>query len=396
MELKMTYQQAREQLIDEGFVNVDIFLDPLIDAIEASINAARKMNIVYYGPAGYGKSTIPSRYIEILTGERPGVLPIYRSLDFEDSFGGINLPLYQKEGIRRLNADNSWIKKNVVIFEEAYDGSEAFLAAYKEVISSGMIDGVPLDTKLIIICTNRPPSIFQGKPEMEALNERFPIKVKIDWSNLNTWEYEIAAEAICKKMGLTHDDLLSAIGQLAAGNQWSPRRIEQTALYLINRASARNREPEQNDILVAASYLNFDATDISQMIVETRQRKNADSAKNAIRELARMHASDYRAIAAFERTGVVDDDIQVIIDKIYKLRKLAVSVDETRGLVRELQIDQVKYGEFGGKIAVEISGELTALMESMARRLSEMQGIQRDILAEIMESGQEQFVSPID
>lgn len=165
-------------------------------------------NVILYGPPGYGKSEMSEAFLNALgyTEDEIGIFSVNMDTAPEELFGNINMEKLYGENKFHMNIHQSVFSKEVVIFEELFDGTPAALAALKYVITKGTYfyndQKYKIKTKFIIACTNKTTSEFNADNQetYRALIERFPIIKMVKWHSHTHQDY---IQLLKKRFGST-------------------------------------------------------------------------------------------------------------------------------------------------------------------------------------------------
>lgn len=152
-------------------------------------------NVLLWGPGGHGKSEM--------------VMAALRSLGYRDddiflqSFGeGMSEDrLWGGPNIAKLDVcleydtDRSFLPYEVVVLEEILDASSQALLPLKDVLTRKTFSNgsniVPMNSKVIIACTNKDPRQFaKDSDAVKALLERFPLQLEVRWPSYEQRDYE--------------------------------------------------------------------------------------------------------------------------------------------------------------------------------------------------------------
>lgn len=203
-------------------------------------------NVILYGPPGYGKSEMSEAFLQALgyTEDQIGIFSVNMDTAPEELFGNVNMEKLYSDNKFEMNLHNSVFSKEVVIFEELFDGTPAALASLKHVLTKKVYyyndQRYEIKTKFIIACTNKSTSEFNedNQDTYRALIERFPIIKQVKWSTHLEDDYK---KLLRKKFPkLTGSELkgLGRIFQLSRfeGGHISPRiAITATKSYMVGQ-----------------------------------------------------------------------------------------------------------------------------------------------------------------
>lgn len=105
----------------------------------------------------------------------------------ESLFGGINIKKFKDSGELEYLFKNSFLEHEIVIFEEIFDAPPQVLLALKDVLTSGHArkgnQTHRSKTKVVIGLTNKSKEDFAEDDSLEALVQRFPLTLKVEWDS---------------------------------------------------------------------------------------------------------------------------------------------------------------------------------------------------------------------
>jgi hypothetical protein len=105
----------------------------------------------------------------------------------EALFGGLEMKKFLEKGEYEYLVQNSFMNHEVVIFEEIFDAPAPILLSLKDIITSGYFrkghQTFKIKTKMIIGLTNKSKEAFSEDDSLEALVQRFPATVKVEWDS---------------------------------------------------------------------------------------------------------------------------------------------------------------------------------------------------------------------
>ena len=167
-----------------------------------------RQNVILWGPAGHGKSEMVEDVLKGLrlweTDIHTG-LPLDTSNTFVQSFGegmnedqlwgGIDLRAMDDDKEIRYHPENSFLSREIAVFEEMFDAPAICLLPLKHTLTQKVLakggNYYAMQTKCIIVCTNKNPEDLQGMgPSHQALVERFPIQLKVEWDGYKPEDYQ--------------------------------------------------------------------------------------------------------------------------------------------------------------------------------------------------------------
>lgn len=187
------------------------------EKVKVVLSAAYKsgQNVVLYGKGGYGKSEMAVAFLRSVVNARENQICI-KSLSvgttLDDLLGGINIKELKETGCLQYNVSQSIFSAPFLILEEAFDAPVRVLEGLKDILTSGKIrNGLQtykVQTKFIIVCTNRSKSELVEDESTAALMERFPLSYKVEWDSHSLADYQ---ELIKTVTGEDVDEELEAL-----------------------------------------------------------------------------------------------------------------------------------------------------------------------------------------
>ena len=239
--MKIAYTQTdHEQALKacSEFVNMEQTFDTLWKSANLNSVFPMRHNVVAWGPGGYGKSEAISSYLYELTAIEPKVISLHEQIGVTEAHGGIDLQEWIKNNRFTINFDNSWMNHEIVIFEEGLSVPKEVLAALRQTITSRIYSlGQTRNVKtwMIVIATNEDiTEIARYSQSMEAFSQRFPIRIKVDWSHLTPASRISSFIGLAKRhlQDLTNDErekISRLIGECCEYCDFSPRQCIQLA-----------------------------------------------------------------------------------------------------------------------------------------------------------------------
>jgi len=167
-----------------------IFMEDMADALTRGVRL--NQNVILYGRGGHNKSEGTELILNLmkkegLITEEPFVLTCGDGLTEEGLFGGINIKKFKDTGELEYLFKNSFLEHEVVVFEEIFDAPPQVLLALKDVMTSKKArkgnQVHPCKTKIFIGLTNKSKEDFSEDDSLEALAQRFPLTLKVEWDS---------------------------------------------------------------------------------------------------------------------------------------------------------------------------------------------------------------------
>jgi hypothetical protein len=182
--------------------NKFVYTEPIADILASAIYS--KQNVILYGPGGHGKSEMVE---EVLCGlglwDRHNpvnsatlIQSFGEGLTEDALWGGIDFRKLNSPTDPEMwfNVENSFLEYPVAVFEELFDAPAFCLLPLKHTIQAGFLakngKSYPMQTELIIACTNRDPSeIAEMGETYRALLERFVLRQEVAWPEYSADTY---------------------------------------------------------------------------------------------------------------------------------------------------------------------------------------------------------------
>ena len=143
----------------------------------------------------------------------------------ESLFGGIDIKIFEKEGKMEFLVENSFMNHEYVVLEELFDAPDYILEQLKDILTSKKFRNgtqiFPIKTKMIVCCTNKTREEFSKNDSLKALMERFPLEVKVEWTNYTRTSYNFLFKQVLGKDYTELEYILEKLHQ--NGTTVSPR-----------------------------------------------------------------------------------------------------------------------------------------------------------------------------
>lgn len=186
----------RQAKIQAVISKSSIYSEELVDVLFKGITLGK--NVIMYGRGGHNKSEGTIQVLnemkkEGLINSEPFVMSFGDGLTEESLFGGIKIKKFKDTGELEYLFENSFLEHEIVIFEEIFDAPPQILLSLKDVLTSKMArkgnQKHPMKTKIIIGLTNKSKEDFSEDDSLEALAQRFPLTLKVEWKSYekNDW-----------------------------------------------------------------------------------------------------------------------------------------------------------------------------------------------------------------
>jgi hypothetical protein len=232
-----------------------IYTDGIAEILASAIYSGQ--NVILYGPGGHGKSEMVEAVLEGLglwdradpINSQTLIQSFGEGLTEDALWGGIDFKRLNSptDPDMVFNVENSFLKYPVAVFEELFDAPAFCLLPLKHTIQAGFLAksgrSYPMNTKLIIACTNRDPADIEEMGETyRALLERFVLRQEVAWPSYTADKY---AALLRTHKGLvmasaSRDILCQLMADCqATGHLISPRTAMKAVDILIGAAHAR-------------------------------------------------------------------------------------------------------------------------------------------------------------
>src|SRR6478609_2359966 len=162
----------------------------MVDALYTGLSLQE--NVLFYGRGGHGKSEVTESFMNKalemgLIKDKPFVQALGEGLTEEALFGGLEMKKFLENGEYEYLVKNSFMNHEIVVFEEIFDAPAPILLSLKDIITSGYFrkghQTFKIKTKMIIGLTNKSKEVFSEDDSLEALVQRFPATVKVEWNS---------------------------------------------------------------------------------------------------------------------------------------------------------------------------------------------------------------------
>jgi energy-coupling factor transporter ATP-binding protein EcfA2 len=186
--VKNVYERILSRL-SERFVRSEEIARILALAVESG------KNILLWGPGGHGKSEMVTAALSVVTNEDNVFVQSFgEGMDEATLWGGLDFRALEEEKVLRYFPENSFLAKDIAVFEELFDAPATVLLALKDTLTARKLrkgsQSFPMKTKVIVGITNRDPSeIADLGPAAAALVERFPLQYKVEWPTYKSADY---------------------------------------------------------------------------------------------------------------------------------------------------------------------------------------------------------------
>jgi CO dehydrogenase nickel-insertion accessory protein CooC1 len=177
-----------KEINDKHFVHMDGTKKVLKLALDTN------MNLILYGPGGYGKTELVKYTLNSLNIPF-NVVVGYKNMMVEALLGIPNMKkLIEKSEYEIAFKKSPFVGAKILILEEFMDVLPETAAALKDVLTEGgyRYKGkfIESDIDIVIIITNKSPEEINDDDSIKAFyNERFPLHYRVDWEVKSAKKY---------------------------------------------------------------------------------------------------------------------------------------------------------------------------------------------------------------
>ena len=224
-------------------------------------------NILLWGPGGHGKSEMVTKALSVVTSEDDVFVQSFgEGMDEATLWGGLDFRALDQEKVLRYFPENSFLAKPYAVFEEIFDAPAQVLLALKDTLTAKRLrkgsQSFRMETKVIIAITNKDPDeVAELGPAAQALIERFPLQLKVEWSSYGAADYAELFSKVGPKLpgpdlNGTAAILAEVFARVASENQPISPRTAVHALGLVKAAaSLRGAEKVEKEDLLDLCFL---------------------------------------------------------------------------------------------------------------------------------------------
>jgi MoxR-like ATPase len=307
-----------------------VFMEDVGKILNLAINTEE--NVILYGKGGYGKSEYTMEHLREL-GIEPYVITMGSGMTTDRLFGGLDLQKFNETGKIEYLVENSFMNHEYVIFEELFDAPDFILEQLKDILSSGCFRNgtqlFPIQTRVIVCCTNKTREEFAKNTSLRALMERFPLELEVKWDNHNRITYE---KLLNTKLGFADPMLTYILEQYAmAGNIISPRIALKSAKIIaqcgpdsLNFIADFSSKPDVLKNAIAKFQSIFEINELVMKMTqsvaefESLSFKSIDDVKNG----NKLNKSIYANILKLKGIKADDSLVQTTTDAIKKFTEV--------------------------------------------------------------------------
>lgn len=304
-------QHCKNILNSKGFV----FVQDVAETVSLGLYSGR--NVILWGPAGHGKSEMVEAVLEGLgLLSRDPITKMHKDDNsvFIQSFGegtnedalwgGIDIAALDSEKKITYCPENSFLNKEIAVFEELFDAPPMCLLPLKHVLTQGVLakgsDQFLMKTRCVIACTNKSPEDLKDLgPSYTALTERFPLQRKIQWKSYGSESYMTMfsnSKFAQYFPGETMQALADSVSNTQASGVFvSPRTAMYTFMLLANIAQKEGRTVSTEDFAALKSIPGLEsmAETIQASIDRARGESQADTALRSVQQEFNNLVKDY-------------------------------------------------------------------------------------------------------
>lgn len=225
-----------------------IYSEEMVDVLFKGITLGK--NVLQFGRGGHNKSEGTLKILELMKAEKvitsePFVMSFGDGLTEETLLGGIDIKKFKDTGELKYLLHNSFIEHEIVIFEEIFDAPPQVLLTLKDILSSGWVrkgnQKQKIKTKLVIGLTNKSKEDFSEDDSLEALTQRFPLTLKVEWPSYTKSDWSKLFKTVFDSdFNDQHKNKLRELSEILAENHnaktmfCSPRTAVHAAMLYCN------------------------------------------------------------------------------------------------------------------------------------------------------------------
>lgn len=323
---------ATQQKILNKINEHTVYQEKLVDVLFKGFELGK--NVLMYGRGGHNKSegtldVLKELKAEGLINSDPFVMSFGDGLTEESLFGGMNVKKFTDDGIMEYLFKNSFLEHEIVVFEEIFDAPPQVLLSLKDVLTSGYArKGNQVHkskVKMVIALTNKSKEEFAEDDSLEALTQRFPLTLKVEWPSYNKSDFiklykKVFGEDFYKSNAPKLNELSDIISQNNASQESfvSPRTAIHAASLYVNGGDL--------------SYIS----DISPKILNDFYKANKDRALIDADELVLKRAEEYIEKNELNKVDVDKDLLKMLVEVQEKRtgEKIDINIDQKDKLAK--------------------------------------------------------------
>lgn len=307
-----------------------VFMEDVGKILNLALNTEE--NVILYGKGGYGKSEYTIEFLREM-GIEPYVITMGSGMTTDRLFGGLDLQKFNETGKIEYLVENSFMNHEYVIFEELFDAPDFILEQLKDILSSGCFRNgtqlFPIQTRMIVCCTNKTREEFAKNTSLRALMERFPLELEVKWDNHNRITYE---KLLNTKLGFADPMLTYILEQYAmAGNTISPRIALKSAKIIaqcgpdsLNFIADFSSKPDVLKNAIAKFQSIFEINELVMKMTQTVTEFEALSFKSIddVKNGNKLNKSIYANILKLKGIKADDSLVQTTTDAIKRFTEV--------------------------------------------------------------------------
>ncbi|MEN6635521.1 MAG: hypothetical protein ABFC56_06720 [Clostridiaceae bacterium] len=249
-----------------------IYAKPVAEILASAIYS--KQNVILYGPGGHGKSEMVECALEGLglwnrqdPANSSALIQSFGEGLTEDAlWGGIDFRKLNSPTDPEMwfNVENSFLRYPVAVFEELFDAPAFCLLPLKHTLQAKFLAkngrSYPMQTELIIACTNRnPDEIAEMGETYRALLERFVLRQEVVWKSYNMSDYQKLLQKHPLASSITNQNLKMLASLMnecyEAGDFISPRTAMKAMDIVYGAAVSRGSKSIEPEDFAALTHV---------------------------------------------------------------------------------------------------------------------------------------------
>lgn len=261
-------------------------------------------NVLLWGPGGHGKSEMVTKALSCVANDDVFVQSFGEGMDEATLWGGLDFRALDTEKVLRYYPENSFLAKEYAVFEEIFDAPAQVLLALKDTLTAKRLrkgsQSFRMETKVIIAITNKDPDeVAELGPAAQALIERFPLQLKVEWPSYEAADYAELFSKVGPKLpgpdlNGTSAILAEVFAKVAESDQPISPRTAVHALGLVKAAATlRGAEKVEKEDLLDLTFL----PGMEEFATNLRAELDAAYERSAAEERIRQAESRLQALA---------------------------------------------------------------------------------------------------
>lgn len=194
-------------------------MESVVEALYIALTSG--LNIILYGPGGFGKTQVVKKFLEI-SGLNYSTIVGYEDMEVDGLLGTVNIKKLTEESTYEICFEKSvFANPGILVLEEFLDARPSTAAALKDILTEGGYrrGSIFVESLIssVIICTNKSPDEMSKSASTSAFyKERFPIVVEVAWTRFSTEDYLRYLQHIKPAESAANADTYMIISELAA------------------------------------------------------------------------------------------------------------------------------------------------------------------------------------